>query len=605
MKKAVICMLLCLCAAAACLVALPSQAKATPETVALTQYEEALTLSEDTCLDLNGFGIGTLTVEKGVTAQIMDSQTDDYTVEDGVYGRIGRIAAVKDAVAAKEGYLMITEKDGTSFHRLNLNVDGVTLRTKKVGIYYRSQFGGDEVIKRNIVAYGTALGANMAPDFDENTYTRFTDMRTWKTGMDAQGNANNLQNGTVLEGIMREKNGFTANSRNANTQLYCQSYVELPDGTRVMGDMVCYSLKQVMEGAEGLVGTDSVAATLSDPDKLALKNMYWDYRNVMKYWDIPNTKAVVESNVDDGVFRVLMIGQSHAQDTVWLLEKVLSAHMPDQEFLVVDMYESTNIAQHIKNIKANAAVYDYCEGKDGVVTVTNDVTVEYALEKYQWDLIAFNEATWPQTETTSFTNGNIQWLTDYIAAHAIPGYKLAYNATWAQPVSAEVYAKNRRQPPEGFRENFLKKFDGDRLAHFDRICNNIKTYVETDEDYDIVFHSGTAIQYASETLGVAEGDPTRKMDLYRDYTHLSDFGRLIVAYQWYAQIFGLEALTEVKVDMIADHLRATTREQAFGDLEITDAHKQIIIDSVNYALKNPNVAPPQLARQTAILEPLG
>lgn len=207
-------------------------------------------------------------------------------------------------------------------------------------------------------------------------------------------------------------------------------------------------------------------------------------------------------------------------------------------------------------------------------------------------------------KTASFTNGNIQWLTDYIAAHAMPGYRLAYNATWAQPVSAEVYASNRRQPPETFRDNFLEKFNGDRLAHFERICENIKTYVETDEDYDIVFHSGTAIQYASETLGVAEGDPTRKLDLYRDYTHLSDFGRLIVAYQWYAQIFGLEELTEVNVDVIAEHLRATYREQAFGDLEITDAHKQIIIDSVNYALKNPNVAPPQLARQTAILEPL-
>ena len=602
MKKAVICMLLCLCAMAACLVALPSQAKATPETVVLTQYEEALTLSEDTCLDLNGFGIGTLTVEKGVTARIMDSQTDDYTVEDGLYGRI---AVVDGTVTAKDGYLQVTEADGTSFHRLNLNVDSVTLRTKKVGIYYRSQFGGDEVIKRNIVAYGTALGANKAPDFDENTYTRFTDMRTWKTGMDAQGNANNLQNGTVLEGIMRVKNGYTVNSRNANTQLYCQSYVELPDGTRVMGDMINYSLKQVMEGAEGLVGTDSVVATLSDPDKLALKTMYWDYKNVMRNWDIPNTKAIVESNVDDGVFRVLMIGQSHAQDTVWLLEKVLSAEMPDREFQVVDVYESTNIAQHIKNIKADAAVYDYCEGKDGVVSVTNDVTVEYALEKYQWDLIIFNEATWPQTEAASFTNGNIQWLTDYIAAHALPGYELAYNATWAQPVSAEVYASNRRQPPEDFRDNFLNKFGGDRLAHFARICENITTYVETDEDYDLVFHSGTAIQYASETLGVPEGDPLREMDLYRDYTHLSDFGRLIVAYQLYAQIFDLEELTEVNVDVIADHLRATSREQKFGDLEITEQHKQIIIDSVNYALKNPNVAPPQLARQTAILEPLG
>ena len=597
MKKAVICMLLCLCAVAACLVALPSQAKATPETVVLTQYEEALTLSEDTCLDLNGFGIGTLTVEKGAAVQIMDSQTDDYTVADGVYGRIGTI---NGAVTAKDGYLMLTEADGTSFHRLSLDVVRVTLRTQKAGIYYQSQFGGDEVIKRNIVAYGTALGADKLPDFADKTYTRFTDLTAWQVGA-----AGNLQNGTAVEDIMSRTNGYSTNTRNANVKLYCQSYVELPDGTRVMGDMICYSLKQVMEGAEGLVGTDSVAATLSDPDKLALKNMYWDYRNVMKNWDIPNTKAIVESNVDDGVFRVLMIGQSHAQDTVWLLERVLSAEMPDREFQVVDVYESTNIAQHIKNIKADAAVYDYCEGKDGVVSVTNDVTVEYALEKYQWDLIIFNEATWPQTEAASFTNGNIQWLTDYIAAHALPGYELAYNATWAQPVSAEVYASNRRQPPEGFRDNFLNKFGGDRLAHFARICENITTYVETDEDYDLVFHSGTAIQYASETLGVPEGDPLREMDLYRDYTHLSDFGRLIVAYQLYAQIFDLEELTEVNVDVIADHLRATSREQKFGDLEITEQHKQIIIDSVNYALKNPNVAPPQLARQTAILEPLG
>ena len=593
MKKIIVCALLCLCA----LAVLPTMTKAAPETVTLTRYEETLTLTEDTCLDLKGFGIGTLTVEEGAAVQIMDSETDDYTVADGVYGRI---AAITGTVAAKDGYLQVTEADGTSFHRLSLDVMCVTLRTQKAGIYYQSQFGGDEVIKRNIVAYGTALGADKLPDFGPKTYTRFTDMTTWHTG-DA---TRNLQNGTAVENIMGRDYGYTANSRNADTALYCRSYVELPDGTRILGDTVCYTLKQVLEGAEGLDGVDSKAASLSNEDKLALKNMYWDYRNVMKYWDIPNTKAIVESNVDDGVFRVLMIGQSHAQDTVWLLEKVLSAHMPDREFLVVDMYESINISQHIANLKADAAVYDYCEGKDGVVTVTNDVTVKFALEQYQWDLIAFNEATWPQTETTSFTNGNIQWLTDYIAAYAMPGYKLAYNATWAQPVAAEVYAKNRRQPPEGFRENFLKKFNGDRLAHFDRICNNIKTYVETDEDYDIVFHSGTAIQYASETLGVAEGDPTRKLDLYRDYTHLSDFGRLIVAYQWYAQIFGLEELTEVKVDMIGKHLRATSREQKFGDLEITDQHKQIIIDSVNYALKNPNVAPPQLARQTAILEPL-
>lgn len=192
MKKTVIFILLCLCA----LTVLPTVTKAAPEMVALTQYEETLTLSADTCLDLNGFGIGTLIVEEGVTAQLMDSRTDDYTVEDGVYGRIG---TVNGTVTAKDGYLMLTEADGSSFHRLNLDVVGVTLRTQKSGIYYQSQFGGDEVIKRNIVAYGTALGADKMPDFSEKTFTRFTEMETWRAGMDSAGNANNLQNGILYQ----------------------------------------------------------------------------------------------------------------------------------------------------------------------------------------------------------------------------------------------------------------------------------------------------------------------------------------------------------------------------------------------------------------------
>ena len=132
----------------------------------------------------------------------------------------------------------------------------------------------------------------------------------------------------------------------------------------------------------------------------------------------------------------------------------------------------------------------------------------------------------------------------------------------------------------------------------------MKTYVETNEEFDLVFYSGTAIQYASETYGVPEGDPARIYDLYRDYTHLSDFGRLMVGYQLYAQIYGLEEITQVNVDLIPQHMRATEREQAFGDIVITQQHKDAIIASVNYALKNPHTAPPQTARPTPILEPL-
>ena len=314
--------------------------------------------------------------------------------------------------------------------------------------------------------------------------------------------------------------------------------------------------------------------------------------------------APTQSPEEAAVFKVLMIGQSHAQDTVWLLYDVLKAHMPEQEFIVADIYQPIPISEHIQNIKEMNAVYDYCENTDGKMTIYEGYTIEAALKKERWDLIIFNEATWPQVDGASFTNGQVQWLTDYIRETAKPGFQLAYNATWSQPVTAEVFSSDRKQPPEGFRNNLISLYDGDRLKHFNRVCAVITNYVETDEDYDLVFHSGTAIQYASETVGVPEGDPQRNYDLYRDYTHLSDFGRLIVAYQLYAQIYGLEELTEVKVDVIPKHMRATAREQAFGDLELTETHKQAILDSVNYALKNPNVAPPQTARETALLEPL-
>lgn len=321
----------------------------------------------------------------------------------------------------------------------------------------------------------------------------------------------------------------------------------------------------------------------------------------------PTTQPTVptQSPEEEEVFKILMIGQSHAQDASWFVADVMSAHMPDKKFLVADIYQPLHLDQHIENIKEGNAVYTYTEFTGGFnKTQVTNYKINDAVKKHQWDLIVFNEATWPQTEEASYTDGDFQWLTDWLRENAAwPYFKFAYNATWAQPVSAENYAAGRQTAPESFRETYDEKFGGDRTKHFARICELMEKYVETDPDYDYVFHSGTAIQYASETFGVPEGDPMRRYELYRDYTHMSDFGRLIVAYQWYCQIFGIEELTEVNIDMIPAHMR-TKCAIVYGDLEIDETMKQAIIESVNYALKHPNEAPPQTARETPVLEPL-
>ncbi len=311
-----------------------------------------------------------------------------------------------------------------------------------------------------------------------------------------------------------------------------------------------------------------------------------------------------QSPEEAAVFKVLMIGQSLAQDTVWLLYDVLKAELPNMEFVIADIYDSITLAQHRQNVESNAAVYHYYENKNGEMIHTEGYTIEAALKKEQWDLIIFNEATYPGTQEKEYTDGDHQFMIDHIRENAVPGFKLAYNVTWANPTSALLYAPERRQPPETFRDNFQSRFGGSRNLYYSMLCRNAEKYIETNKEYDMVFHTGTAIQYASETYGVPEADPERKYDLYRDYVHLSDFGRLIVAYQLYAQIFGLGELDNVNVDVIKQDLRATSREQAFGDLQITEAHRQAIIASVNYALKHPNQEPEQTAREPATLEPL-
>lgn len=299
--------------------------------------------------------------------------------------------------------------------------------------------------------------------------------------------------------------------------------------------------------------------------------------------------------------KILLVGQSLGQDTVWYLHKVLKAEQPEKTFVVGNTYKSMALNQIRENIVNNAAVFDYNKFTDEGHQLMTEVSIEMALKDEKWDLIIFNDATYNSTQAKEFTDGDHAFMIDYIQKTAEPGYQLAYNCTWANPTDNALVGPGRMAPPAVVRERFVSEFGGSRNVYYQRLCENYKTFIETDPAYDIVFHSGTAIQYASETHGVPECTAERKYDLYRDYVHLSDFGRLLVAYQLYAQIYKLEKLEKVSVDLLPANMRATQYEKAFGDLQITQEHKDAIIASVNFALAHPLEIPEQTARPEAFL----
>lgn len=300
--------------AAACYALLPTQTSAQAAVVTLTENKTDLLVAENTCLDLNGFDItGTVTVSDGAALTVKDSKTDDYTVADGVYGEIN---AVTGHVVAADGYLLITESGKLSSHRLNLDTVSLSFRPEEVGVYYQSQFGGDEVIKRNIVAYGAAVGLDEAPTFAPKTYTRFTDLSAWQTGADGEGNSQNLANGTLLYGIMKEEVSAQANEDRADRKLYTQAYVELADGSRVLGDAVSYSLRQILEGTDRLAGVEQSWKDLADSQKAQIKALYSTYAQVLEVWHLPR----IEQAVNGGAYELeiprdlLILEEAPAED---------------------------------------------------------------------------------------------------------------------------------------------------------------------------------------------------------------------------------------------------------------------------------------------------
>ena len=227
-------------------------------------------------LDLNGCTI-TGNVTGSGTVTVMDSQTDDYNVEDGFgYGMITGEAA---NVVPAENYVKITEDNGTSFHKIDLTIKSMGLRPAEAGLYFKSDFAGDQIVAEHVDSFGVAL--SVAGEPDESTlenplhFTRY-EKEAFGTGAD--------NTSTLLTGVLKEDNGYNTNVRNSKIQVYGRAYIEI-DGEYTFG--VCRNRSMV----EQLEGIDAKWSELKENQIPGIQAMYNTYKQVMRTWNLPNLKA--------------------------------------------------------------------------------------------------------------------------------------------------------------------------------------------------------------------------------------------------------------------------------------------------------------------------
>lgn len=294
-----------------------------------------------------------------------------------------------------------------------------------------------------------------------------------------------------------------------------------------------------------------------------------------------------QSAAEQEVFRVLTIGNSHTNDTTNLLYEVFRAEMPEQKVMIANMYYSgCPMHKHVTFANADSPEYEYLKNDSGEWVSMEGTTLGYALREQAWDVIILHEMNTYAGREDNYTTDYTQQLIDYVKTNTPYPTQFLYHLPWANPVDETFFASSYDpQPPGSWVENYRNRFNMSYDTMFQKLLELTQTYVVPHEDITGVIPNGTALHYANNALMLED------TDLFRDYTHLSDFGRLLASYVWYATLTGQTEITEVNVDVIPAQLRHR-RAKALGDLEINDEMKQVIIEAVNYALKNPWTLPP-------------
>ena len=152
-----------------------------------------------------------------------------------------------------------------------------------------------------------------------------------------------------------------------------------------------------------------------------------------------------------------------------------------------------------------------------------------------------------------------------------------WHMSWAHPVEDDPSDKFTTVNTTAQFENY---YGSNQMTMYNAIANAVETKILPDTSFKGIMPTGTAIQNANSSY---LGDPQR----YRDYTHLSDLGRLNAGYIWHCTLEGVQ-LDSIKLTIITNNvLKSYIDAGCKGNMVLTAKEAAIVAESVKNALNTP------------------
>ena len=218
---------------------------------------------------------------------------------------------------------------------------------------------------------------------------------------------------------------------------------------------------------------------------------------------------------EDGILKILTIGNSFSDDTMQYLYKVAKSAGVEKIKLGNLYIGGCSLDLHASNARSNARAYDYRTNSADAWVTTPSYRMKDAILSENWDFISLQQAS--GSSGIADTYSELEYLIGYVRELA-PESKLVWNMTWAYQQDST--------------HGEFPKYESDQQKMYESIVGAVQNKVLACGEFEHIVPNGTAIQNARTSY---VGDR-----LTRDGFHLSlDLGRYIASLTFFSKLTGI------------------------------------------------------------------